>query len=69
MGPPMTVNEPERQVEVDARTTACGKCTSCRKGRPNACRYNQTLGVQHRGARALTERIVVPYQKVILNDT
>jgi 2-desacetyl-2-hydroxyethyl bacteriochlorophyllide A dehydrogenase len=47
--------------------TACGTCTSCRKGRPNACRYNQTLGVQRQGA--LTERIAVPYQKVILNDT
>lgn len=47
--------------------TACGHCTSCRKGRPNACRSNQTLGVQREGA--LTERITVPYCKVILNDT
>src|SRR5512143_3946815 len=26
--------------------TACGTCPSCRRGRPNACRSNQTLGVQ-----------------------
>src|SRR5579863_8904869 len=26
--------------------TTCGKCTSCRSGRVNACRKNQTLGVQ-----------------------
>ena len=24
--------------------TACGDCSSCRKGRANACRFNQTLG-------------------------
>jgi threonine dehydrogenase-like Zn-dependent dehydrogenase len=46
--------------------TSCGKCTSCRKGRFNACRHNQTLGVQREGA--LTERIVVPFGKVILED-
>jgi len=46
--------------------TACGKCTSCRRGRFNACRHNATLGVQREGA--LTERIVVPHGKVILND-
>jgi threonine dehydrogenase-like Zn-dependent dehydrogenase len=28
----------------------CGKCTSCRAGRTNACRYNQTMGVQRDGA-------------------
>jgi 2-desacetyl-2-hydroxyethyl bacteriochlorophyllide A dehydrogenase len=46
--------------------TNCGKCTSCRRGRVNACRHNATLGVQREGA--LTERIVVPYAKAILND-
>ena len=30
--------------------TACGKCSSCRRGRPNACRHNETLGVQRHGA-------------------
>ena len=38
--------------------TNCGKCASCRRGRPNACQFNETLGVQRDGA--LTEYIVVP---------
>jgi 2-desacetyl-2-hydroxyethyl bacteriochlorophyllide A dehydrogenase len=43
--------------------TNCGACSSCRKGRPNACRNNQTLGVQRDGA--LTEEIVVPATKLL----
>jgi len=43
--------------------TACGHCSSCRNGRPNACRFNQTLGVQRDGA--MREYMVVPYSKVI----
>src|SRR5436309_6480242 len=31
----------------------CGKCAACRRGRSNACQFNQTLGVQRDGA--LTE--------------
>ena len=46
--------------------TNCGKCASCLRNRPNACRYNQTLGVQRDGA--LTEFITVPYQKLIVAD-
>jgi threonine dehydrogenase-like Zn-dependent dehydrogenase len=46
--------------------TSCGKCTSCRRGRVNACRHNATLGVQREGA--LTRRIILPYGKAILND-
>ena len=42
--------------------TSCGQCASCRRGRPNACRLNQTMGVQRDGA--LTEYIAVPWQKV-----
>ena len=42
--------------------TACGQCASCLRGRPNACRSNQTLGVQRDGA--LTERIAVPFEKL-----
>ena len=42
--------------------TSCGKCASCRRGRPNACRFNQTLGVQRDGA--LTEFIVMPPEKL-----
>src|ERR1039457_4864345 len=26
--------------------TSCGQCPSCRRGRANACQFNQTLGVQ-----------------------
>lgn len=42
--------------------TACGVCSSCRSGRANACRGNQTLGVQRDGA--LTERIAMPAEKI-----
>ncbi len=42
--------------------TSCGRCASCRRGRPNACQFNQTLGVQRDGA--LTEFIVVPREKL-----
>jgi threonine dehydrogenase-like Zn-dependent dehydrogenase len=47
--------------------THCGQCASCRKGRTNACRYNRTLGVQQDGG--LAEEIVLPAEKLILNDT
>lgn len=43
--------------------TNCGYCPSCRNGRPNACEHNQTFGVQRDGA--MSEYIVVPWQKVI----
>jgi len=46
--------------------TACGQCPSCRRGRTNACRDNQTLGVQRDGA--LTELVAVPWQKVLRAD-
>src|SRR5437667_10832720 len=42
--------------------TSCGKCASCRRRRPNACQFNQTLGVQRDGA--LTEFIAMPRQKL-----
>jgi 2-desacetyl-2-hydroxyethyl bacteriochlorophyllide A dehydrogenase len=42
--------------------TSCGQCSSCRRGRPNACQLNQTLGVQRDGA--LTEFIVMPAEKL-----
>lgn len=57
---------PGRRVIVMPYTN-CGECTSCRKGRLNACRYNKTLGVQQDGGFA--EEIVLPAQKLILNDT
>jgi len=42
--------------------TNCGKCASCRRGRPNACAFNETLGVQRDGA--LTEYITMPPEKL-----
>jgi 2-desacetyl-2-hydroxyethyl bacteriochlorophyllide A dehydrogenase len=42
--------------------TSCGQCASCRRGRPNACQFNQTLGVQRDGA--LTEFILMPAEKL-----
>jgi threonine dehydrogenase-like Zn-dependent dehydrogenase len=42
--------------------TNCDECASCRRGRPNACQFNQTLGVQRDGA--LTEFVVMPRHKL-----
>jgi 2-desacetyl-2-hydroxyethyl bacteriochlorophyllide A dehydrogenase len=42
--------------------TSCGKCASCSRGRPNACQFNETLGVQRDGAA--TEYIVVPSERI-----
>ena len=41
----------------------CGACVACRKGRPNACRDNQTMGVQREGA--MSEYVCVPRRYVI----
>ncbi len=41
---------------------SCGQCAACRRNRPNACQFNQTLGVQRDGA--LTELIAAPVQKL-----
>ncbi len=46
--------------------TNCGQCTSCKQKRFNACRYNQTLGVQRHGAMA--EYMVIPWQKVLADE-
>ncbi|WOO40258.1 zinc-binding alcohol dehydrogenase family protein [Rubellicoccus peritrichatus] len=43
--------------------TSCGKCSACRQGRFNTCRYNQTLGVQREGG--LAEYIAVPAEKLM----
>jgi threonine dehydrogenase-like Zn-dependent dehydrogenase len=42
--------------------TSCGACASCRRGRPNACQFNETLGVQRDGA--LTEYVAVPAERI-----
>lgn len=46
--------------------TSCGECASCRKGRHNACQFNQTFGVQRDGA--LAEFITVPAGKIYRAD-
>lgn len=43
--------------------TNCGQCSSCRSGRVNACKYNETLGVQRNGVMA--EYAVLPWEKII----
>jgi threonine dehydrogenase-like Zn-dependent dehydrogenase len=40
----------------------CGLCPSCLRNRPNACQYNETLGVQRNGA--MTEYIAIPAAKL-----
>ncbi len=42
--------------------TSCGQCAACNSGRTNACRLNQTLGVQRDGG--LAEYISVPIEKL-----
>jgi threonine dehydrogenase-like Zn-dependent dehydrogenase len=42
--------------------TNCGKCASCLRQKPNACQFNETLGVQRDGA--LTEYIAMPAEKL-----
>ena len=42
--------------------TSCGQCTACRQGRVNACRSNQTLGVQRDGA--LMDHLSMPLAKL-----
>lgn len=41
---------------------ACGTCVACRKGRPNACKTNKTMGVRRPGA--MTRYITAPWQDV-----
>ncbi len=45
----------------------CGVCLSCRKGRPNACQDNKTMGVRRPGA--MTKFIAVPWQKLHVSNT
>lgn len=56
---------PGRVVTVVPYTN-CGKCASCRRGRPNACKDNQTLGVQRDGA--MRGYIALPWEKILLTD-
>ena len=59
---------PAGKFAAGARVTvspysSCGTCPSCRRGRVNACQFNQTLGVQRDGA--LTEFIALPWRKLL----
>ena len=56
---------PHLQVGMDVTLspyTSCGECASCRRGRNNACQFNQTLGVQRDGA--LTEYVCIPIERL-----
>ncbi len=46
--------------------TSCGVCASCKRGRTNACKFNETLGVQRDGA--MKGYFTVPWQKVFRAD-
>ena len=46
--------------------TSCGRCASCKRGRVNACQFNQTLGVQRDGA--MQEYFVAPWNKLYIAE-
>lgn len=54
--------EPGMAVTLNPYTN-CGKCASCRNGRVNGCKDNETLGVQRNGS--MREFLTIPWQKVI----
>jgi threonine dehydrogenase-like Zn-dependent dehydrogenase len=62
-----TVVEGSRTLPAGSRVTvspytSCGVCASCLSGRFNACKDNQTFGVQRDGA--MTEWLSIPEEKV-----
>jgi threonine dehydrogenase-like Zn-dependent dehydrogenase len=46
--------------------SSCGQCASCRRGRVNACKYNQTLGVQRDGA--MTEYMIALEENIFTSS-
>lgn len=44
----------------------CGTCISCRKGRPNACQDNKTMGVRRPGA--MTKYIAVHWETLFSSE-
>src|SRR5580704_5945931 len=65
------VNDPGSALQAGMNVTlspytSCGQCASCLRGRVNACKSNQTLGVQRDGA--LTDLISVPTAKIFLAE-
>ena len=60
---------PQFHVGMDVTVspyTSCGVCASCFRGRVNACKSNQTLGVQRDGGMA--EFFLVPWQKLYIAE-
>src|SRR4051795_8827668 len=57
-------NEFQPGLDVTAYpNTSCGSCASCLRGRTNACKHNETLGVQRDGA--MKNFFTIPWQKVV----
>lgn len=59
--------EVPEHLELGTRVTlypylACGTCIACRKGRPNACKTNKTMGVRRPGA--MTRYVTAPWEDV-----
>lgn len=59
------------EIQMGMRVTVnpysnCGRCAACKNNKPNACQFNETMGVQRHGAMA--DYIAVPYEKVIPGD-
>jgi threonine dehydrogenase-like Zn-dependent dehydrogenase len=46
--------------------TPCGQCASCKRRRPNACKFNLTMGVQEDGA--MTNYFVTDWKRVYASD-
>ena len=46
---------------------SCGHCVPCKRGRPNACRDNRTMGVRRPGA--MTEFITAPWGDIYPSET
>src|SRR5687768_13730952 len=44
----------------------CGTCISCRKGRPNACQDNKTMGVRRPGA--MTNYISIHWKNLFVSE-
>jgi L-galactonate 5-dehydrogenase len=57
--------EPGMDVTVSPYTP-CGECASCRRGRPNACKFNLTMGVQCDGA--MTNYFVADWKRVYTSE-
>ncbi len=57
---PESINEGDKVML--SPYTQCDVCPACRRGRPNCCQCNQTLGLQRDGA--MTSRFAIHYSKV-----